>query len=461
MTNKAPSTITLFFIISSIFALVLSLPQLANAQSEISLRVDPQGNVGIGTNTPGGLLGLKNNLVYLDVDKNNNLTFTDANNSAVTLSQLVGGIVINKPNFTNPLARWSSGDNGAIYYNRGNVGIGTSAPAALLDISGSESSIPALNISASTNASGVYGATIRQLSQNQNTLLVENSSAGGNGGALVVNSVKSTGNIFDVQDNGSSVFVVKDGGSVGIGTNSPASNTKLDVAGGIQAKNDLIARDGNTSSALQLRSDSYGDAYISNMNNFVGNGTTANNMLRIVGQKGIELHYGDAGAYGTLAMVVNSSGNVGIGTDSPGSYKLNVNGSAAKPGGGSWSNSSDRRLKNILGNYEKGLEAISKLRPVKFQYKKGNPRGLPSDESYIGFIAQEVQKVFPEAVSPDKDGYLDFNMHSINVAVVNALGELYSENKAKDKAIAELKAENQALKAAVCDINPGAGICAK
>jgi len=51
---------------------------------------------------------------------------------------------------------------------------------------------------------------------------------------------------------------------------------------------------------------------------------------------------------------------------------------------------------------------------------------LDSQKEQIGFIAQEVLKVFPEAVTEAKDGYLDFNMHPVNVALVNAIKELQS-----------------------------------
>ena len=135
---------------------------------------------------------------------------------------------------------------------------------------------------------------------------------------------------------------------------------------------------------------------------------------------------------------IDASGNVGIGTTSP-DYTLEVNGNAAKPGGGSWSVSSDERLKDITGAYEGGLSEILELRPVTFYYKEGNERGLPSDEEYVGFIAQEVREVFPEAVSEGPDGYLDFNMHPVNVAVVNAIKELRIENEA-------IRAENAMLK---------------
>jgi hypothetical protein len=113
---------------------------------------------------------------------------------------------------------------------------------------------------------------------------------------------------------------------------------------------------------------------------------------------------------------------------SPGANLLVVNGAAAKPGGGSWATWSDIRLKDIHGNYEKGLKEITSLQPVKFTYKEGNVCKLPSDQNYVGFIAQEVQNVFPEAVSEGKDGYLTLDVNSINIALVNAIKELKVEN---------------------------------
>ena len=138
-------------------------------------------------------------------------------------------------------------------------------------------------------------------------------------------------------------------------------------------------------------------------------------------------------------MYITTAGNVGIGTGSPG-YKLHVNGSAGKPGGGSWSNASDIRLKDVDGAYSKGLNEIAALDPIMFHYKDDNARDLPSDAQEYGFVAQDVQTVFPEAVSQGEDGYLDFNMHAINVAMVNAIKELKAENQALRQDIAGLKA---------------------
>jgi hypothetical protein len=201
-------------------------------------------------------------------------------------------------------------------------------------------------------------------------------------------------------------LVVMGDGNVGIGTSIPIGKLHIEAGGGEGLR--VISSNGNSHFPH-----SSGWSYISG--------------------KGIIFRNGD-----NERMRLDSSGNVGIGTTSP-SYKLEVNGSAGKLNGGSWSNSSDARLKDISGEYDRGLDQIVSLKPVSFYYKEGNPRGLPTDEEYVGFVAQEVRDVFPEAVSEGKDGYLDFNMHPVNVAVVNAIKELKAENEA-------LKAENSAFR---------------
>jgi len=57
----------------------------------------------------------------------------------------------------------------------------------------------------------------------------------------------------------------------------------------------------------------------------------------------------------------------------------------------------------------------------------------------VGFSAQAIQKVFPEAVGTDPDGYLNFNMHAILVAYVNAIKELKAENETLKGEMAEMK----------------------
>lgn len=143
-------------------------------------------------------------------------------------------------------------------------------------------------------------------------------------------------------------------------------------------------------------------------------------------------------AYSIAIFAKQSNAYVGLGTTAP-TQKLHVVGNAYKTEGGtSWATSSDLRLKTVLGGYDKGLEAITALKAVRFVYNAGNPRQLVAGMEQVGFVAQEVQKVFPEAVTQAEDGYLDFNIHAINVALVNAVSELKAEND-------RLKAQNATL----------------
>jgi hypothetical protein len=138
-------------------------------------------------------------------------------------------------------------------------------------------------------------------------------------------------------------------------------------------------------------------------------------------------------------ITIREDGNVGIGTYNPGSFKLVVNGSAAKPGGGSWSVFSDVRLKEINANYKAGLSEISKLNPVRYSYRDNNELRLPANEEFVGLVAQEVQSVIPEAVEENSDGYLMVNNDPIIWTMVNAIKELEDQNN-------ELRTQNQQIR---------------
>jgi hypothetical protein len=133
---------------------------------------------------------------------------------------------------------------------------------------------------------------------------------------------------------------------------------------------------------------------------------------------------------------------VGINCAPGDGHLLAVNGVASKPGGGVWTAFSDIRLKDVHGNYSKGLNEIIQLQPVSYSYKSGNELNLPASTEYFGFIAQDVQKIFPESITETSSGYLEFDMQPVNVALINAIKELKAENdqlKADiDKIIAHL-----------------------
>ncbi len=95
-------------------------------------------------------------------------------------------------------------------------------------------------------------------------------------------------------------------------------------------------------------------------------------------------------------MRLDTNGNIGIATTAP-NYKLEVNGSAGKPGGGSWSDSSDKRLKTDIMqiNGKEALRKLTRLRGVTFKWR--NPEEH-SDGVRACIIAQELERLFPEWV---------------------------------------------------------------
>jgi len=148
-------------------------------------------------------------------------------------------------------------------------------------------------------------------------------------------------------------------------------------------------------------------------------------------------------------------GDVGIGDTTP-DYTLEVDGSAGKPGGGSWSNSSDRRLKQDIEDYEDGLEEILQIRPVWYRYN--GKFGLPTEERYVGIIAQEMQEVAPYTITPyietdDKTGesgeYLSYNGTAVTYMLVNAVQEQQEIIEEKDEKIKELEDRLTKIEAAL------------
>ncbi|WP_372949713.1 tail fiber domain-containing protein [Mariniphaga sp.] len=211
-------------------------------------------------------------------------------------------------------------------------------------------------------------------------------------------------------------LAISETGKIGINTISPAAGLHLKGTGFPGSFMYLESNSGQDA-GFRLYEGTTEKWHI--FNNAAGGGLTINN-----------------NAYAVAIFAKQSNAFVGLGTTSP-TQKLHVVGNAYKTEGGTaWATSSDLRLKTILGNYEKGLDEINGLNAVRFVYNEGNPRELLSDVEQVGFVAQDVQKIFPEAVSEAEDGYLDFNIHAINVALVNAIKELKAEND-------RLKAENR------------------
>ena len=127
-----------------------------------------------------------------------------------------------------------------------------------------------------------------------------------------------------------------------------------------------------------------------------------------------------------------SSVSVGIGTADPDSL-LTVNGTADKPGGGSWGTYSDGRLKTVNGSFGSGLGQVMQLRPIRYRYRPDNALGIRDADEHIGVVAQEVQRVIPEAVTENGKGYLLVNNDPIIWSMVNAIKEQQREIEQQQK----------------------------
>jgi hypothetical protein len=144
-------------------------------------------------------------------------------------------------------------------------------------------------------------------------------------------------------------------------------------------------------------------------------------------------------------FLINTQGFVGIGTKTP-TATLSVNGGANKPGGGSWGTFSDERLKNIRGSFTPGLQALIKLQPLRYEYKPDNALKLKSDGEQIGFSAQAVQQVIPEAVSQTENGYLVINNDPILWTMLNAIKEQQKEIARQSDLVQRQQKEIDSLK---------------
>jgi endosialidase-like protein len=207
----------------------------------------------------------------------------------------------------------------------------------------------------------------------------------------------------------SSIDIAADG-DVGIGTASPAD--KLDVVGQARVSGTLggflvAPRDGTGATQVWYNPTGDDSRFFTSTN-------------------------------GDVVTILNN-GRVGIGTSAP-NQLLSVNGEASKPTGGSWLVFSDVRLKNIKGNFNSGLKAVMQLQPLRFEYKKDNALGLKSSGEQIGFGAQALEKIIPEAVTRTSTGYLQVNNDPIIWTMLNAIKE-------QQKEIEQLKAEVRKLSA--------------
>ena len=242
-------------------------------------------------------------------------------------------------------------------------------------------------------------------------------------------------------------------GSVGIGTASPVG--KLDVVGAAGI-NDPLVRFGTSaatdSNSIYLRNGSGTFSFFisGDVGHFVPGTAAGDGGARV--SVGKNMFLGDGNA---ARMVLLSTGNVGIGTVAP-SEKLHVLGNLRVEGStdcilgngsGGTNCSSDARLKRDVEPIEGALDKVREITGVTFNWKESSRN---RDRKQLGVIAQDVEKVFPEAVYEREDtGYKAVDYGSLVAPAIQAIKELYEKFAGQDRRLASVEAENTALKARV------------
>ncbi|WP_395795259.1 tail fiber domain-containing protein [Aquimonas sp.] len=230
---------------------------------------------------------------------------------------------------------------------------------------------------------------------------------------------------------GSRQFLVRAQGGMAINTNTPAAGAALTVNGNL-----AIATTGTLGFGSQTRQ----------MLNLWGPASygigVQSDRLYFRSFSGFSWFQGgahndaadNAGTGGTLRMRLSNTGQLQTST-------------------GTISTLSDARLKDEIADYSGALDRINALRPVTYHYRDAGKAAFQPEGTHLGFVAQEMQQVFPQWVSEGDDGHLMLSMRGFEAVAVGALQELSAESALQSEQdtrhlerLSALEAENAELR---------------
>ncbi|NJO68512.1 MAG: T9SS type A sorting domain-containing protein [Bacteroidetes bacterium] len=270
-------------------------------------------------------------------------------------------------------------------------------------------------------------------------------------------------------------------GNTGIGTTTP--NEKLEINGNIRGNFAGGALKVNTASNGYITMGPQNEGYChiyTDRPNFIFNKIP----LSISGEFGsyntsdfiIKTGVSYLNPAGNSRITIkNSNGYVGIGTSTP-QYLLDINGTMRVQ---TTVYSSDERLKENIKNLNSSLNFLNKLNGVSYNFKSSpsksqKPPISASDTSshagtgsgtteetidtrkHMGFIAQDVQKIFPELVYEDKDGMLGIDYISLIPVLAESIKEL---DKNKNDEINRLQNELNDTKSKLAELESRLNQC--
>ncbi|MCO4792576.1 MAG: tail fiber domain-containing protein [Bacteriovoracaceae bacterium] len=103
---------------------------------------------------------------------------------------------------------------------------------------------------------------------------------------------------------------------------------------------------------------------------------------------------------------------------------------------------SDIRFKQNVEPLAGSVEKIMSLNAMKYDYKsEAFPNKNFSSNKQIGFMAQSVEKVLPELVATDNDGYKAINYAHLTPVLAEAIKELNNKIETLEKKIKELESK--------------------
>ncbi|MFM7022060.1 MAG: tail fiber domain-containing protein [Flavobacteriales bacterium] len=300
------------------------------------------------------------------------------------------------------------------------VGIGTTSPSEILDLESSNATKTALDINNTGGGDPLIHFQIAGTAVY--TAGVDNSD--GDKFKIGTTAVE-TGTIFTI-----------DGATVGIGTTSPTST--LTVNGNTELYQDLYIRGVLNNSSNQLR------LYNNNTSTFID-------------FNGGDLYFRDEGATVQLTLQ-DATGFVGIGCNNP-QYALHVVGDIASSATVRTTNAlvtgaitacSDIRYKKDVTALPSSLENVMKLNGVTYYWKTTEfPSKNFSAQRQIGVIAQEVEKIYPELIFTDTDGYKSVDYSKFTPILLEAIKEQQKIIDQQQAEIDQQKQQFETLKASI------------
>jgi hypothetical protein len=152
----------------------------------------------------------------------------------------------------------------------------------------------------------------------------------------------------------------------------------------------------------------------------------------------------------THRMTITPSGFVGIGTAAPGAFNLYVNGTSCSTGG--WTVSDLRWKKDIepLGDV---IREIVQLNGVMYSWRREEfPEKNFESGTQIGLIAQDVEKIFPQLVKTNDDGYKAVAYDKLSAVLLEGIKEQQKIITDQQSAIESLKGQLSSLQEKVYNI---------